>query len=162
MTNLSNPAGNILHIERVFDAPRELVWRAWTEPERVMKWWGPKNFTSPACEIDLRVGGAFLFCMRRQDGWDLWSTGAYREIAPHERLVFTDSFADSEGNVVPATAYGFGDDFPMEMLVTVTFEDVGGGTQMVFVQEGHPGTGVSDSPEQGWNECFDKLAAGLK
>jgi uncharacterized protein YndB with AHSA1/START domain len=91
-----------LIITRVFDAPRELVWKAWTEPERVKQWWGPRGFTSPFCKIDLRVGGSYLFSMRSPDGQDFWSTGVYREIIPQERIVATGSFADEKGNVVPA------------------------------------------------------------
>src|SRR3990172_11935266 len=66
-----------LVIERIFDAPRELVWRAWTDPERVMRWWGPKGFTAPACQVDIRVGGTYLWCMRSPEGQHLWSTGVY-------------------------------------------------------------------------------------
>ena len=69
-----------LTIIRVFDAPRGLVWEAWTEPENVKLWWGPKDFTSPVNKIDLRVGGKYLSCMRSPDGKDYWSTGVYREI----------------------------------------------------------------------------------
>jgi uncharacterized protein YndB with AHSA1/START domain len=69
-------------IKRTFDAPRELVWQAWTDPETMMRWWGPKGFTSPTCEIDFRVGGKALNCMRSPDGTDYWSTGVYREIVP--------------------------------------------------------------------------------
>ena len=69
-----------LLITRTFDSPRELVWKAWTDPERVKRWWGPKGFTAPFCKIDLRVGGVCLNCMRSPDGKDYWSTGVYREI----------------------------------------------------------------------------------
>src|SRR6185295_16943789 len=102
-------------ITRIFDAPRELVWKAWTEPERFMRWWGPKDFTSPMCEIDLRVGGRFLWCMRWPDGRDNYSTGQYDEIVPPARLVFTESFSDAKGNVVPATYYDMPDNIPLEM-----------------------------------------------
>lgn len=91
-------------ITRVFDAPRDILWKAWTDPEQVMRWWGPEHFTSPSCKIDLRVGGSYLFCMRSPEGQDFWSTGIYREIVEPERIVCTDSFADAEGNVVPAAA----------------------------------------------------------
>ncbi len=70
-----------LVITRIFDAPRERVWRAWSEPEQMMKWWGPKEFTSPACKMDFRVGGKYLFCMRAPDGKDYWITGVYKEIS---------------------------------------------------------------------------------
>jgi uncharacterized protein YndB with AHSA1/START domain len=146
-------------IKRTFDAPRELVWQAWTDPETMMRWWGPKGFTSPTCEIDFRVGGKALNCMRSPDGTDYWSTGVYREIVPLERFVVTDSFADPEGNVVPASFYGMDGDWPIEMLVTVTFEEQGGKTKLTLR---HSGTvGVSDEDlknmRQGWNESFDKL-----
>ena len=151
-----------LVIERIFDAPRELVWKAWTEPEHFMRWWGPKGFTTPHCEIDLRVGGTYLNCMRGPAGTDFdrdfWSTGVYREIVPLERLVCTDSFADEKGNVVPATHYGMGADIPLEMLVTVTFEDLGGKTRMTLRHEGLPAGEMSDGAGEGWNQSFDKLA----
>ena len=154
-----------LVIERIFDAPRELVWKAWTEPERTMRWWGPKGFTCPHCEIDLRVGGKFLNCMRGPAGTDFdrdfWSTGVYREIVPLERIVCTDSFADEHGNVVPAKHYGMGADVPLEMLVTVTFEDLGGKTRMTLRHEGLPAGEMSEGAQQGWSESFDKLAESL-
>ena len=108
-----------LVIERVFDAPRELVWRAWTEPEHVMRWYGPAGMTSHACEIDLRVGGRCLWGMRSPDGGECWNTGVYREIVPPERFVATQSIADEHGNVVSAATQGMGEDFPLEMLITV-------------------------------------------
>src|SRR5687768_9701738 len=104
-------------ITRIFDAPRELVWKAWTEPEHFKRWWGPKEYTCPFCEMDLRVGGKYLNCMRSPEGQEYWSTGVYREIIPMERLVFTDCFADEHGNVVPAAKHGMSPDFPLEMLV---------------------------------------------
>jgi len=161
-----------LVIERIFDAPRELVWKAWTDPEMAKKWWGPTAFTAPAAEIDLRVGGKILLAMQSpefNEGRPIWSTGVYREIVPFERLVMTDCFADEKGNVVPATHYGMTEDFPLEMLVTVTFEDVGGlpigqagKTKMTLRHEGLPGGEVRDGAGVGWNESLDKLAESLK
>jgi uncharacterized protein YndB with AHSA1/START domain len=151
-----------LTITRIFDAPRELVWKAWTEPERFKRWWGPKDFTAPFCTIDLRVGGVYLNCMRWPDGKDYWSTGVYREIVPMERIVYTDSFADEKGNVVPATHYGMSADIPLEMLVTVTFEEQKGKTKMTLRHVGLPPGTHSDMANAGWNESFDKLAQSLK
>lgn len=76
------PGSEALVIRRILDAPREAVWKAWTDPDRLMRWWGPEGFTSPACRIDLRVGGKYLFCMRSPEGKDYWSTGVYRDIVP--------------------------------------------------------------------------------
>jgi uncharacterized protein YndB with AHSA1/START domain len=149
---------NELTITRIFDAPRENVWKAWTAPEEVKKWWGPKNFTAPVSKIDLRVGGKYLSCMRGPDGKDYWSTGVYREIVPMERIVVTDSFADEKGNVVPASHYGMTGDFPLELLVTVTFEEMGNKTKMVLRHEGIPEGMMRELTETGWSESFDKLA----
>ena len=149
-------------IERVFNAPRDLVWKAWTDPQRLMRWWGPKGFTSPACRMDLRVGGKYLFCMRSPEGQDIWSTGVYQEILPQEKLVMTDSFADEDGNVVSAAHYGLDDDFPLELLITVTLTEADGKTRMSLVHSGFPADPTLDMSETGWNESFDKLAASLK
>lgn len=151
-----------LVITRVFEAPRELVWQAWTDPEHVMRWWGPKGFTAPACKIDLRVGGVCLFCMRSPDGQDFWSTGVYREVVPPERIVCTDSFADAEGNPVPASHYGMPGEWPEELLITVTFEDLGGKTKMTLEHVGMPLGQMSEMAETGWKESFDRLAAELE
>jgi len=150
-----------LVISRTFDAPRELVWRAWTEPERIMRWWGPKGFTAPVCTIDLRVGGRYLYCMRSPEGQDFWSTGEYREIVAPKRLVCSDSFADEQGNVVPATHYGMGPDFPLELQVTVTLEEDQGTTLMTLRHVGLPAGEMSDMCRTGWNESFEKLADSL-
>lgn len=162
-TSTANDAKNVeekeLVIERIFDAPRELVWRAWTEPDLMMRWWGPKGFTSPVCTIDLRVGGVYHNCMRSPDGKDYWTTGVYREIVTYERIVCTDNFSDEEGNVVPASYYGMGGDWPLEMLITVTFEEQDGKTKLTLRHAGIPSGTDSDSAQQGWNQSLDKLAA---
>ncbi len=151
-----------LVITRIFDAPRELVWKAWTDPERVKRWWGPKGFTAPVCKIDLRVGGKYLYCMRSPEGKDYWSTGVYREIVPLERIVSTDSFADEKGNVVPVSYYGMSGEWPLELLVTVTFEEHEGKTKLTLRHVGIPAGENSKLAQQGWNESFDKLAESLK
>lgn len=153
--------GNEIVITRVFDAPLDLVWKAWTDPEHVMRWWGPKDFTSPSCKMDLRVGGSYLFCMRSPEGDDYWSTGTFEEIAPKERIVYTDSFADEQGNVVPPSHYGMGDDSPMDLLVTLTFEEEAGKTKLTLTQSGFPEGEMAELSEAGWNESLDKLADSL-
>ena len=149
-------------ITRLFDAPRELVWQAWTEPRHFKLWWGPKDYTCPFCEMDLRVGGKYLNCMRSPEGKDYWSTGVYREIIPMERLVFTDCFADEQGNVVPATYYGLGVDFPIEMLVIMTLEDQDGKTKLTLRHIDLPTGPDREGAQLGWSQSFDKLAESLK
>ncbi len=159
MTPSKNDANtNELIITRIFDAPRSRVWRAWSEPAQMMRWWGPKSFTTPSCKIDFRVGGKYLSCMRSPDGKDFWSTGTYREIVPQERIVSTDSFADASGNVVPASHYGMQGDFPLELQVILTFEEKGGKTKMTLRHLGMPAGKMDELAGQGWNESFDKLA----
>jgi uncharacterized protein YndB with AHSA1/START domain len=149
-----------LVIERVLDAPREKVWEAWTNPEEVKKWWGPKDFTAPSIQSDFREGGKYLWAMESPEGQVYWSTGTFHEMVPPERLVVTDSFADEQGNVVPPSHYGMSGDHPAEGLVTVTFEDVDGGkTKLTVRYEGMAPSETRDQAEAGWNETLDKLAA---
>ncbi len=155
---LSKNTNDELIITRVFDAPRGLIWKAWTDPDLLKKWWGPKHFTSPASKVDLRVGGRYLNCMRGPDGRDYWSTGVYREVKTPERLAMTDLFSDEKGNPVPASHYDIPGDWPAELFVTVTFEDIGGKTRMTLTHAGVPETNnMRELCKQGWNEQFDKL-----
>jgi uncharacterized protein YndB with AHSA1/START domain len=151
-----------LSITRIFDAPRELVWKACTDPELAKRWWGPRDFTAPLITLDLRVGGKYLYDMRSPDGKDFWSTGLLREIVPLEKLVYTDNFADEEGNIVPASYYGMAGEWPDELLVTITFEDQNGKTRFTLVHEGMPPGDMTEQAKAGWNESFDKLEKVLE
>ena len=147
-------------ITRTFNASRELVWRAWTEPEQIKKWWGPQHFTAPVAKVDLRVGGTYLYCMRDEEGKDYWSTGTYREITPMDRIVATDSFADEQGKIVPSSYYGL-EGMPEEMLVTTEFSDDGAGTRVTLHHRGMPAGEIAEMATEGWNQQLDKLAALL-
>ncbi len=147
-------------ITRVFDAPRELVWKAWTDPKYMMQWWGPKGFTSPHCEIDFRVGGKYLCCMRSPDGWEGWNAGEYHEIVPYEKIVSTMYFADAKGNRInPAdleTAHAAIDDSPDVIL----FEDIGNGrTKLTFIGNEPMQNAIESGQYEGWKETLDKVAA---
>ena len=155
-----------ISLTRVFNAPRARVWKAWTDPHEVAKWWGPKGFTAPGIRIDLRVGGAYRLGMRGvgMDGVkrDNWNVGEYREIVPERKLVASMRFADAEGHPVPASHYGLPGDWPEEVLLTVTLEDLPGGkTKMTLRQDGIPEI-VAGMTGLGWNESLDKLAASLR
>jgi uncharacterized protein YndB with AHSA1/START domain len=152
--------GSDLVITRIFDAPRELVWKEWTEPERFKQWWGPKGFTSPSAELDVRVGGNYLASMKSPEGLEVWSTGTYGEVREPERLTMSDSFADAMGNVVPASYYKMPGEFPLELQVTVTFQEHGGKTTMTLRHSGMPPESAKDS-ESGWNESFDKMEKNM-
>ncbi len=145
-----------VQITRVFDAPRELVWQAWTQPERVMRWWGPKGYTTPFCKMDVRPGGVSHYCMRSPEGQDYWSKGVYQEVVEPEKLVVIDTFSDSAGNVVPASYYGMEGDWPVEMLITAIFEEIDGQTKLTLQHSGIP-PGEKEMCVEGWSESFDKL-----
>ena len=163
MTKANQDAGELeLVSTRIFDAPLKLVWKYWIDPEYFMRWWGPKDFTAPVIKIDFRVGGKYLWCMRSPEGQDYWSTGIYREIVEPERIVYTDSFSDAEGNVVPASHYGMSGDWPSELLVTVTFEEHEGKTKLTLRHVGIPEGENRELAKAGWNESLDKLAEELE
>ena len=134
-----------LLIVRTFDAPRALVWRAWTEGELTAKWMAPAGFTIPLSEGDLRPGGAWRAQMRSPEGELLHLAGVYREIVPPERLVFTHAWTDEHGKPGPET------------LVTVTLAEEGGKTVMTFRQSGFSSAASRDGHGEGWTECFDRL-----
>ncbi len=162
-SNKTNSVNEGLVITRIFDAQCKLVWEAWTDPEHLMRWWGPKDFTSPVCKIDLRVGGKYLSCMKSAEGQEYWSTGRYKEIVPLERIVCTDSFADENGNIVPASYYGMpGEDLPMEFTVIISLEDIGDKSKMTLTHIGFPAGEMKEMCGVGWNQSFDKLAESLK
>ncbi|MEX0854120.1 MAG: SRPBCC domain-containing protein [Bauldia sp.] len=153
-------AGEIV-VTRVLDAPRELVFAAWTDEERLKRWWAPKGCTTQFCTVDLRPGGKFHYCMRMSDGKDVWGIGIYREIVALERIVYIDSFADAEGNPVPPTHYGLSADHPAETLLTVTFAERAGKTTLTL-RHALPATVTErDATEQGWIEMLDRLAQDL-
>ena len=146
-------------IERTFNAPVELIWQMWTQPDHFKKWYGPKGFTVPVAEMDLRVGGKHLFCMEMQTpegSMKMWSTGEYLEIVPNERLVYTESMADEHGNVVSASANGMGNDHPATTEVTVLLENLNGRTKMIVTHTGVPAN--QEGANSGWGQAFDKMA----
>ena len=147
-----------LTIEREFDAPRELVFRAWTEPAHFARWYGPNGFTTPHCDLDVRVGGRLRFCMRNEQMGDMWSAGVYQVIDPPSRLVFTLYFSDEEGNKVPSERYGVPEDFPEETTVSLTFEDQGVGRTKMTMHHSIPAAMAGHAGE-GWSQSFDRLAA---
>jgi uncharacterized protein YndB with AHSA1/START domain len=160
MTNNTANETERMIVTRVFDAPRELVWKAWTDPKYVKQWWGPKGFTAPFCEIDFRVGGKFLCCMRAPDGQEFWNAGEYHEIALHQKIVSSLYFSDPKGNKVEAAHYGIEhaeiDDAPN----VITFEDFGNGqTKLTFIGN-EPMESAKNSGEfEGWNQILEKVAA---
>jgi uncharacterized protein YndB with AHSA1/START domain len=147
-------------ITRVFDAPRALVWQAWTDPKYVMQWWGPKGFTAPVCKIDFRVGGKFLCCMRTPDGQEFWNAGEYHEIVLHEKIVSSMYFSDSEGNKVEPAHYGIEHEAIDGAYDVTTFEVFGKDqTKLTFVGNESWEDAKDSGQLEGWNQILDKVAA---
>jgi uncharacterized protein YndB with AHSA1/START domain len=143
-------------IERTFEAAVNIIWQMWTDPELFKQWYGPQGFTVPVADMDLRVGGKRLICMASPDGsMKMWTTGEFTEIVSSERLVYTESPADENGNVVSPSAMGMPDGYPATTEVTVLLEDLGGRTKMVMT---HAGVPASSGAGGGWEQAFDKLA----
>ncbi|MEA2712037.1 MAG: hypothetical protein QOF78_4638 [Phycisphaerales bacterium] len=153
-------------ISRTFDAPRELVWKAWTERDRMMQWFGPKGFTMSAITLDLRPGGVCHYCLRGPDGSEMWGKFVYREIVPLQRIVHVHSFADAKGNV---THHPMSPTWPLEMLSTTTFTEQAGKTTVTIEwammnpsqAERDTFNANRDGMNQGWSGTFEQLAAYL-
>jgi uncharacterized protein YndB with AHSA1/START domain len=147
-------------VTRVFDAPRELVWKAWTNPEYVMQWWGPKGFTSPFCKMDFRVGGKFLYCMRAPDGQEFWNGGEYHEIVLYEKIVSSMYFSDSKGNKVEPGQYGIEHEAIEDVHDVILFEDLGNGqTRLTFIGNETMQNAIQSGQLEGTKQILDKLAA---
>jgi len=154
-----------LVVTRAFDAPIELVWKAWTDPEYVMRWWGPDHFTSPSAKIDFREGGTSLVCMRAPKefgGQDMYSTWAYQKIVPMERIEFIQNLSDKDGNLIDPAKLGLPPEFPRDTRTVITFKDLGNGkTEMTVTEYGMPtsDTEMGRNAEIGLNQSLDKTAA---
>jgi len=149
-------------ITRVFDAPRELVWKAWTEREH-MKWWGPKGVTIHHAQLELRPGGTFHYCMRTADGHDMWGKWVIREVVEPERLVFVNSFSDEKGGL---TRHPMSTTWPLEMLSTVVFSEPSAGKTAVTLkwlplhatgQERETFDAAHEGMTAGWTGSFERL-----
>src|SRR5215467_7172043 len=147
-------------VTRVFDAPRELVWKAWTDPKYVMQWWGPNGCTSPFCEMDFRVGGKFLICGRMPDGQEFWNGGEYHEIVQHEKIVSSMYFSDSKGNKIDPAQLGIEHEAIEGAYDVILFEDIGNGqTKLTFIGNEPMESAKNSGQLEGWNQILDKLAA---
>jgi uncharacterized protein YndB with AHSA1/START domain len=157
-----NASQHAVVIERCFDAPVDLIWQMWTDPEHFKAWYGPDGATIPIVKMDVRVGGTRLVCMEMDtsDGpTQMWFTGEYLEVIEHQRLVYTESMSDERGNVSSASDMGMPEGHPMTTEVRVELEDLGGRTKMVMTHAGIP----ADSPGAiGWGMAVEKLTAHVE
>jgi uncharacterized protein YndB with AHSA1/START domain len=153
-------------ITREFNAPRDLVWKAWTEPERLARWWGPRGYEMQVVALDLRPGGVFHYGMRSPDGKDLWGKFVYREIAAPSHLVFVVSFCDERGGMI---RHWMSPTWPLEVLNTLALTEHEGRTTVTI-----RGVPINATPEEhrtfeggitgmqrGFGLTFDQLDAYL-
>ena len=153
-----------LVVKRIIDAPLELVWKAWTEPEHVMKWWGPKHYTSPSAKIDLREGGKYIFSMRApadQGGQESYTTGVYNKIIPMQYLEFTQSLSDKDGNPIDPAQIGMPPDFPSEIRTSIVFKARGELTELIITEYDWPVSQMYVYSLAGLHQSIDKLEAAL-
>lgn len=143
------PEDLVLEIVRTFDAPRELVYRVWTEPAHARRWSAPEGLELTHCEMDVRVGGLARCCMSGAGGVEHWVTEVYQEVVENELLVFTHAWDDESGKPGPATT------------ISVRFESVDGKTRVTMRQGGFATRASRDGHGTGWQECFDRLVAYL-
>jgi uncharacterized protein YndB with AHSA1/START domain len=143
-------------MERSFNAPRELVFQAFSECKHLIHWWGPKGWTLPVCEMDFRPGGVWFYCMRGPAGEDACGKATYREIVAPERIVYTDTFADTAGNVQA--------EMP-EMIITLTFTEHNGQTKLTsrteFGSVADKEATLAMGMVEGFTQTLDRLEAYL-
>ena len=151
-----------LVLTRIFDVPVERVWRAWSDPDYVMQWWGPTGFTSPLASMDFRVGGTSLVCMRAPDGQDFYSTWHYRAIVPLQRIEYIHNLADATGYKIDPATVGMPPDFPQDQLHSVTFQALSDQqTEMSVTEYGWTVGQMLDMSRLGLEQCLDKMAVLL-
>ena len=160
------PAQRPFIISRTFDAPRELMWKAWSERRRLMEWFGPQAFKMPAAKMDFRPGGSFHYCMESPDGNEMWGKFVYREIIAPEKIVLVNSFSDESGGI---TRHPMSATWPLEILSTFTLTEENGRTTATVhwlplnatEEERKTFDAAHEGMKQGWTGTFDQLAAYL-
>jgi uncharacterized protein YndB with AHSA1/START domain len=146
-------------ITQIFDAPRELVFRAWTDAEWLPKWYAPDNCTIEYKHLDIREGGTFHSCINNPQYGDCWAIGEYKEIVSPERLVFTLSRADEEGNFVEPASVGMDPAWPAVTLVSVTFTEHEGKTKMTLSQTVSEALAIENGAHPSWLQQLNNLQA---
>ena len=159
----AEPAKCHVVVTRVFDAPVELIWKAWSDPEYVRQWWGPAGFTCPLAEIDFREGGKSLVCMRAPQelgGQDMYNTWTYTKILPMQRIEYVLHFTDKDGQAFDPAEMALPAGIPKEVRNVNTFKDLGNGmTELTITEYGYTSEQAHDLSEAGLEQCLDKMAA---
>jgi len=163
LESATQPASTLeVVVTRVFDAPVEEVWKAWTDSEKVMRWWGPTSFTAPVARIDFRVGGKSLVCMRAPKdfgGQDFYNTWTYQKIKPYESIEMIFTFSDKDGNRIDPSSLGIPPGVPTDVLHVITFKRLGDRrTEMTVKESGYTNEQAVALSTAGLEQCLDKMA----
>ena len=162
---LNDTSEKNLVVTRVFDAPVESVWKAWSEPEQVMKWWGPAGFTSPSCKMSFYEGGISLVCMRAPKefgGQDLYNTWTYQKIEPMHRIEFILNFADKGGNKLDPARMGMPAGIPKDVPHIIIFKNLGDSkTELTVTEYGYTSDQAVNISKTGLEQCLDKMAVSF-
>ena len=148
-------------IERIFNAPPEAVFRAWTDPKYLGRWFAPNGCAISFPSLDIRSGGSFHSCIRMPNGFECWCMGVYEEVVAPEKIVYTIAMADAEGNLLESVDAGKESDWPKETRVTVTFEEYEGKTRMTLIQSVLESIAKRTGAYPSWLEMFDRLEGEL-
>ena len=150
-------------VTREFKAPVAQVWKAWSDPAEVMRWWGPRYFTSPLCKMDFREGGTTLVCMRSPGGQDFYNTWHYEKIRPLTEIEFINNFADATGRRVAPEELGLPPFLPQDVRQRVTFTPLAAATTaMTVIEYGYPAQDeMYELSRLGLEQCMDKLGETL-
>ena len=161
-----------IKIERIFEASVEEVWKMWTEPEMIKKWWGPEGFSAPSIKIDLKEGGKYVYGMKGPEDseWDkvMYSGGIFEKVVPMKKIVATDYFCDEDGNKMDPVDFGMGEDMPKEMpTMTIEFEELEDNKTKLTITYAEPESEaqyeamLKSGMQEGWQSSFNKFAANL-
>jgi uncharacterized protein YndB with AHSA1/START domain len=148
-----------LIVTRVFEAPVHEVWKAWTESSYVRQWWGPRQFTTPMANMEVKPGGKSLVCMRSPDGHDIYNTWTYKTIVPDERLEFTLNFSDKDGNKLSPSKIGMPPGIPDDVPHVIIFKALDDNrTEMTMMEYGYTSEEVVNLSKMGLDQSLDKMA----
>jgi uncharacterized protein YndB with AHSA1/START domain len=166
MTEDQQPIKEDIVIRRIIDAPVEMVWKAWIEPEMIRRWWGPSHYTAPSAKVDLREGGRFVFAMQappEQGGGVHYTAGRYSKIVEHKRLEFTQGLSDADGNPIDPASVGMPPDFPAAIHTIIEFRALRTDlTELIITERDWTMGQMAVYSYAGMHQSLDKLSDSLK
>ena len=162
---MSDATHNV-NLIRIFNSPLQKVWKAWTDAEEVMKWWGPMGFSCPVAKMDVRVGGVSLVCMGAPKEWggkDMYNSWTYSVIVPLQRLEYIVTFTDADGNKFDPIEVGAPPGIPFEVPHVIIFKEISSNeTEVTITEYGYATAEMCNLSKMGMEQCLDKMAASFQ